>query len=275
MNVGVGTASVRVTVSETTANFLQMLGTEPELGRGFAVGEDVPGKTTVAVIGYGFWQQMFGGDPRAIGSTIRVNGVPLTVIGVAPRHFDFPDQTAVWTPAAYWGIPALYHMYQTIGRLKPGVGLDQAAAMYLADIDRVSAGQGNRRAESSENSPRLLRMQDRLAGPVRPASLVLMGLMVFVLLIACANLAHLLLSRTTERRQELAIRASLGEAARAHAATDHGGDCTDGHGGDRGAWSGAVDGEPGGDRAAGAVRVAAVLGVGLAGGGVRAGAGGA
>src|ERR1035438_7027487 len=108
MNLGIARESLRVTVSETTANFLRMLGTEPELGRGFSAGEDMPDQNRVAVIAYGLWQQAFGGDPRAIGSKIRLNGEPLTVIGVAPPNFDFPEKTAVWTPSAYNPLPSLY-----------------------------------------------------------------------------------------------------------------------------------------------------------------------
>ena len=92
MNLGIGRESFRVTVSETTANFLRILGTGSVVGRGFSADEDLPGRNRVAVIGYGLWQQAFGGDPRVIGSTIRLNGVPLTVIGVAPRDFDFPEK---------------------------------------------------------------------------------------------------------------------------------------------------------------------------------------
>jgi predicted permease len=197
-------------VAEISANFFQMLGGDPEAGRPFAAGEDVAGRDNVAVIGYGLWQQFFGGDPRVLGSTIHLNGWPLTVVGFAPPGFDYPSKAAVWTPTIFdYGRLARARaiMWTAIGRLKPGLTPAGASSLYRASQTRLAGGTLSR---GEVGRLKLISMRDLLAGDVRKASMVLLGIVVFVLLTACANIAHLLLSRITERHRELALRAALG-----------------------------------------------------------------
>ncbi len=205
MNLNQSADAVRIQVTETSYNFFSLLGCQPVLGRAFAAGEDVPGRDHVAVISYTLWQQIFAGEPRALGSTILLNGQPTTVVGVAPRLFDFPSRTAVWTPTVFdlKRLPKTDVTYwETIGRLKAGLTLAQANSMF-------GAGAGRKVGDFVERR-QLTPMRDQLAGPVRRASLVLFGSVLFVLLVACANVANLVLTRVTDRRRELVVRAALG-----------------------------------------------------------------
>ena len=200
--------------------FLLLLGTQPVLGTGFAPDEDVngtgwglPGRNAVAVIGYGLWQQLFGGDPKVLGATIRIDGNPLTVVGVAPPGFDFPGRAVLWKPAAFspgnngWG---------TVARLKPGISWPQARAALAVEVERLSSKQGADRLFSP--CTQVWRsLQDGLAGPLKNASLMFMGAVLLVLLIACTNVANLQIARTTERAAEISIRTALG-ASRARLA---------------------------------------------------------
>jgi putative ABC transport system permease protein len=202
----------RAHVAQTSWNFFSVLGTQPVLGTAFAPDEDVngtgwglPGRNAVAVIGYGLWQQLFAGDQKVLGATIRIDGNPLTVVGVAPPGFDYPGKAVLWKPAAFspgnngWG---------TIARLKPGITWPQARAALAVEVERVSPSPGG--IDYSSLHPIITSLQDGLAGPVKNASLMFMGAVVLVLLIACTNVASLLIARTTDRATELSTRSALG-----------------------------------------------------------------
>lgn len=215
MNLGAGPDAVRVTVAEVSANFLEVMGKAPGWGRGFAPEEDLPGRDGVAIIGYGLWQQFFGGDPRVLGKTIELNGAPLKIVGVAQAGFEYPRKTAVWVPTAFdlsniakSGV--VY--YRQVARLKPRLTLPQATQLFKAEVSRLKPDLLKPAALSGfvRPLPKLIPLREQLTGPVRQASLVLMGIVVFVLLVGCANVAHLLLTRVAERGGELAVRAALG-----------------------------------------------------------------
>ena len=211
VNLGGVPAVSRAHVAQTSWNFFSVMGTQPVLGRGFAPEDDVdgmgwglPGPNAVAVIGYGLWQRLFGGDSKILGATIRIDGTSLTVVGVAPSGFDYPGKAVVWKPAAFnpgnngWG---------TIARLKPGISWSRARAVFALEVERLSPKLGG---IDPSRRPSMTSLQDGLAGPVKNASLMFMGGVVLVLLIACTNVANLMAARTADRATELSIRSALG-----------------------------------------------------------------
>src|SRR5580658_2229171 len=188
VNLGGVSVPTRITVAQTSFNFFSALGAEPMLGRAFAPSEDVPGNDGVAVISHSLWQQLFGGDPRVLGSKLMLNGTPVTVIGVARPGFDYPHKSSVWTPTAFdlARFPNKGAAWDPFGRLKRGVSLAQARQMF----DREAAQWPRESWMKNFAPPKLVPLKAHLADNIREASLILMVAVAFILLIACANVAN-------------------------------------------------------------------------------------
>lgn len=210
MNLNSGRDALRVRVTETSANLFSLLGVRGVVGRTFAAGEDETGRNHVAVISHRLWQQVYGGDPGAMGSAIHLDGVALTIIGVTPARFDYPGDVDVWTPTVFDFETIPKHgafIFQTIGRLRAGMSLPQAQQLFKADVAHASP-------ESLRNGkadgPELAGLRDQLSAQIRQSVLILFSVVLLVLLTASANVAQLLLARTGERYRELAVRSALG-----------------------------------------------------------------
>ncbi|MFY9572574.1 MAG: ABC transporter permease, partial [Blastocatellia bacterium] len=185
---------VRVVGAWTTASMFSVLGVEPAIGQTFTEAEEEPGKDLVVVLSNGLWQKRFGGDPGIIGQPINMNGVNRTVLGVMPPSFSFPEKnTELWVPLAI--NPQRKQArnsisYKAVGRLKPGVTIEQARA----DMGAIAKRLDDQYFQSGYGI-NLVPLHEQETGSVRPALLILLGAVALVLLIACANVANLLLAR--------------------------------------------------------------------------------
>jgi len=196
-----------------SADFFSTLGVQPLLGRAFLVAEDHVGAAPVVILGAGLWKRKFAASPKVVGESIVLNGTSYTIVGVIPPTFSFYSHDRdVYTPIGQWSDPSFRDRRidmsaHALGRLKPGVTLSQATA----DMDGVARNLAVAYPEADKDvGIHLIPMKQDMVGNVQPFLLVLLAAVGFLLLIACANIANLLLARSLARSREFAIRSALG-----------------------------------------------------------------
>src|SRR5258705_2915215 len=216
---GTGGDPEKVLAATCSNSLFGVLGAGPIAGRGLVADDDVMGARRVAVLGHGLWQRRFGGDPRAVGRELTLDGVPTLIVGVMPRGFAFPaagtelsvplrlSRTQPPNPAIAPEAYRRYNILNVVARLRPGVTLEQSRAEIAAIAIRLERAHpdDNRHAGLAVDG-----LQNTIVGPIRPALLLLLGAVASVLLIACANVGSLLLVRAVGRSREITIRMALG-----------------------------------------------------------------
>jgi putative ABC transport system permease protein len=218
ISVSGGSTPTRTSVAAVTSQFLTVLRVEPIMGRDFTASDNQKGAAPVALVSYGYWRQYLSSTQKSSAqdlsqSHLKINDAVYSVIGVLPAGFRFPDDAEIWLAADIAGenLSRTSHNYSAVGRLKDGVSVDQARQDISAVAQRIYQA-------SSEKNDYLLRdasvvpLQQSITGQIRSPLLILLGAVGFLLLVACANVANLLLAQSSVRERELAIRSALGAA---------------------------------------------------------------